>query len=91
MTAKIASLTDTVLFSSMPSGYADHTHLSVRSIEGWLELFGNHGFSFDPLFDASFIASHAVLLRRQARGHKNAVSYEGPNARGRNHLPTFFR
>ena len=77
--AKIASLTDTVLFSSMPSAYADHTHLSVRPIEGWLELFGNHGFSFDPLFDASFIASHAILLRRQARSTLTTVCYVGPN------------
>lgn len=64
--ARIASLTDTILFSSSPSRYADRTHASVRSIEGWLNLFSIHGYCFDPLFDASFIASHALLLRRQA-------------------------
>ena len=78
VTAKIASLTDAILFSSTPSGYAENTHVSVKSIEGWLDLFNNHGFHFDPVFDASFIASHAVLLRRQQQGTKTRVSSEGP-------------
>ena len=77
MSAKIATLTDTILFSSTPSDYSGPTHVSVKPIEEWLDLFSNYGFSFDPLFDASFIAPHALLLQRQAPSTRTTVSYSG--------------
>ncbi len=56
-----------ILFSSTPSDFKEPTHVNVRPIVSWLQLFARQGFSPDVLFDASFVAPHAFLLRRRAK------------------------
>lgn len=57
--------TDAILFSSTPSDFSEPTHVNVRPIVSWLHLFSEQGFAPDVLFDASFVAAHAFLLRRR--------------------------
>ncbi len=63
--ANLAGATDTILFSSSPTDLTEATHFNVRPVIGWLKIFANAGFWPDCIFDASFIAPHAVLLRKQ--------------------------
>jgi O-antigen biosynthesis protein len=63
--ANLTSVTDTILFSSSPSDFNEPTHVNVRPVIGWLKLFAAAGFWPDCIFDASFVAPHAILLRRQ--------------------------
>ena len=58
---------DTVLFSSTPYDFAEPTHFNVRPLMYWLTLFQKCGFDPDLLFDASFVVSHAMLLRRSSQ------------------------
>ena len=58
--------TDTILFSSTPSDFSEPTHVNVRPILSWLQLFGEQGFIPDVLFDASSITPHAFLFRRSS-------------------------
>ncbi len=60
--------TDTVLFSSTPSDFAEATHINIRPLIGWLKLFTEFEFWPDSLFDAGFVTSHAMLLRRTSSG-----------------------
>ena len=62
----LTSATDTILFSSTPFDLNEPTHFNVRPTISWLEIFQDHGFSPDILYDASFVAPHAILLRRRA-------------------------
>ncbi len=61
----LAAITDTILFSSSPTDVTEATHFNVRPVIGWLKLFAEAGFSPDCVFDASFVAPHAMLLRKQ--------------------------
>jgi 2-polyprenyl-3-methyl-5-hydroxy-6-metoxy-1,4-benzoquinol methylase len=61
----LTSATDTILFSSTPFDLDEPTHFSVRPTISWLEAFQSCGFCPDILYDASFVAPHAILLRRQ--------------------------
>jgi 2-polyprenyl-3-methyl-5-hydroxy-6-metoxy-1,4-benzoquinol methylase len=63
--SNLTAATDTILFSSTPFDLEEPTHFSVRPTISWLEAFQSRGFSPDILYDASFIAPHAILLRRQ--------------------------
>jgi cellulose synthase/poly-beta-1,6-N-acetylglucosamine synthase-like glycosyltransferase len=63
--SNLAQLSDTILFSSTPFDLSEPTHFNVRPVIGWLRLFAAVGFWPDCIFDASFIAPHAFLLRRQ--------------------------
>ena len=63
--ANLCQATDRILFSSTPGDFDEPTHVSVRPLMGWLRAFQAHGFVPDLLYDASFIAPHAFLLRRQ--------------------------
>jgi methyltransferase family protein len=65
----MTAATDVILFSSSPSDFVEPTHVNVRPLIYWLQAFQEHGFSPDLLFDASFVAPHAMLLRRQAQSH----------------------
>jgi glycosyltransferase involved in cell wall biosynthesis len=62
--ANICRATDTVLFSSTPADFQEATHFSVRPLLSWLKLFAEQSFWPDLLYDASFVAPHAMLLRR---------------------------
>jgi len=60
----LTGATDTILFSSTPTDLTEPTHVNVQPTISWLHQFAEHGFAPDLLFDASFIAPHAFLLRR---------------------------
>ncbi|MBZ5623061.1 MAG: glycosyltransferase [Acidobacteriia bacterium] len=60
----LTGATDTILFSSTPTNLTGPTHVNVQPTISWLHQFAEHGFAPDLLFDASFIAPHAFLLRR---------------------------
>ena len=61
----ITHATSTLLFSSTPNDVQEATHFNVRPVISWLRLFQDLGFSPDLTFDASFVCSHAMLLRRR--------------------------
>jgi glycosyltransferase involved in cell wall biosynthesis/2-polyprenyl-3-methyl-5-hydroxy-6-metoxy-1,4-benzoquinol methylase len=60
----LCAATSTILFSSTPSDFAEATHFNVRPLIYWLRLFSEFGFWPDLLFDTSFVAPHAMLLRK---------------------------
>lgn len=61
----LAEATDTILFSSTPNDLEEATHINVKPLIYWLHLFAEHGFSPDLEYDASFVTSHSMLLRRR--------------------------
>lgn len=61
----LCGATDAILFSSTPSDLSEPTHVNVRPIVFWLQLFSEQGFAPDPIYDASFVSAHAFLLRRE--------------------------
>jgi glycosyltransferase involved in cell wall biosynthesis/SAM-dependent methyltransferase len=63
--ANLTNHTDRILFSSTPDDFQEPTHINVQPPEYWAGLFALHGFYRDLDFDASFVARHAVLFRRQ--------------------------
>jgi GT2 family glycosyltransferase/SAM-dependent methyltransferase len=69
----LTGATDTILFSSTPTGWMDPTHINVQPTIGWLRLFADSGFAPDLVFDASFVAPHAFLLRRVTERYPDDV------------------
>ncbi|MGA2575781.1 MAG: methyltransferase domain-containing protein [Bryobacteraceae bacterium] len=65
---RMTGATGTILFSSTPYDFDEPTHLNVRPLLYWLNAFQEHEFSPDILFDASFVAPHAMLLRKRQPG-----------------------
>ncbi len=61
---KMASRTDCILFSSTPHDLTEPTHVNVRPIIYWLQLFAEVGFYPDLRFDASFVCPQAFLVRK---------------------------
>ena len=61
--ANMAKATDIIVFSSPPS-LIEPTQVNVRSLVWRLPAFDRCGFNPDILFDAGFIASHAIIFRR---------------------------
>ncbi len=64
--ANLCRHTDTILFSSTPTDFEEPTHVNVQTGDYWIGLFGAQGFFRDLDYDASFVAQHAVLLRRKS-------------------------
>jgi SAM-dependent methyltransferase len=62
---RMTGAADTILFSSSPYDFNEPTHINVRPLLYWLNVFQEHGFSPDVLFDASFVAPQAMLLRKR--------------------------
>lgn len=60
----LCSVSDRILFSSTPDGYAEPTHLACRPAEEWSAVFARHGFFRDFDADASFVAPWAVVYSR---------------------------
>lgn len=60
----MTAATDAILFSSTPTDLTEPTHVNVRPTISWIHAFADSGFAPDLLFDATFIAPHAFLLRR---------------------------
>lgn len=62
--ANLSRHTDTVLFSSTPDDFVEPTHLTVRPTSYWVHVFASEGLFRDVDADLSFVAPHALLLRR---------------------------
>jgi hypothetical protein len=56
---------DCILFSSTPSDFTEPTHINVHPTIYWLNLFAAQGFWPELLFDAGFVAPHAILFSRR--------------------------
>ena len=63
--ARMCAVTDRVLFSSTPDGYAEPTHFGCRAPEEWSAVFARHGFYREIDTDASFLAPWAVVYSRR--------------------------
>jgi Methyltransferase domain len=63
---RICAVTDRVLFSSTPDGYAEPTHFNCRPPEEWSAVFARHGLFREVETDASFLAPWAVVYSRRA-------------------------
>jgi glycosyltransferase involved in cell wall biosynthesis/2-polyprenyl-3-methyl-5-hydroxy-6-metoxy-1,4-benzoquinol methylase len=61
----MASSARFILFSSTPHDLTEPTHINVRPVIYWLQLFAEVGFYPDLRFDASFVCPHAFLLRKE--------------------------
>jgi glycosyltransferase involved in cell wall biosynthesis len=61
---QMTQVTNSILFSSTPDDFNEPTHVNVHPVISWLKMFGEYQFYPDLLFDASFIAPHAFLVRR---------------------------
>ncbi|HXF76662.1 MAG TPA: glycosyltransferase [Methylomirabilota bacterium] len=61
----MASRTECILFSSTPHDLTEPTHVNVRPIIYWLQLFAEFGFYPDLRFDASFVSPQAFLVRKR--------------------------
>jgi hypothetical protein len=64
--ANICDATDRVLFSSVPDGYEEPTHVNVQPPEAWSAWFADEGFIRAVEYDASYLAPWAVLYERRA-------------------------
>lgn len=72
--ARIAARAACVLFSSTPDDTSEATHVNVRPVLYWLEIFAGLGFYPDLETDPGGVLSpHAVLLRRGIPDPKAAV------------------
>jgi hypothetical protein len=61
---QLCAVTDTVIFSSTPSDFAEATHVNVCPPIVWLDLFAAHGFGPDFSADGSFLTAHTMIFRR---------------------------
>jgi glycosyltransferase involved in cell wall biosynthesis/2-polyprenyl-3-methyl-5-hydroxy-6-metoxy-1,4-benzoquinol methylase len=61
----MASRAQSILFSSTPQDLTEPTHINVRPVIYWLQLFAEAGFYPDLRFDASFVCPQAILLRKE--------------------------
>ena len=62
----LTNVTETILFSSTPRDFDEPTHCNVRPIKYWLKLFSDFNFWPEINYNASFIAPHAILLRKSS-------------------------
>ena len=67
--SNLCASSQAILFSSSPDDHTDPTHLNVRPVRYWLELFGEFGFIPDFGFDASIINPHAFMVRIHHNTH----------------------
>jgi len=63
----LARAADRILFSSTPSDFSEPTHINIHPPIYWLTLFAAQGFWPELLFDAGFVAPHAILFSRRER------------------------
>ena len=88
--AAIANLTrhaDAISFCSTPDDFDEPSHLNVEPAAYWARDFFRHGFVRDPEFDASFLAPHAILFRREAVDLEGLIAnYERGLTRTATHL-----
>ena len=67
----MATVTDKIVFSSSATDFSEITHINVRPSIYWLKQFAKVGFSPLSTFEASFIAPHAFVLKRDEHGHSD--------------------
>jgi SAM-dependent methyltransferase len=74
----LCAVTDDIIFSSTPDGYAEDTHVNVQPFDSWAELFAKHGFIRDLDFDGSaFLPPWAGRFRRNHDpAHRVTKAYE---------------
>src|ERR1039457_1308791 len=60
----LARASDTILFSSSLSDFAEPTHVNVHQPMWWLAQFQKTGFAPDLLYDCTFVSPQAMLLRK---------------------------
>lgn len=60
----LCAASDTILFSSASDDLTESTHVNVRPTIYWLKLFSEFQFWPVLLFDAGFVAPHAMLLKK---------------------------
>ena len=63
--ANLCRHTDTILFSSTSGDFEEPTHINVQAGDYWIGLFAEQGFFRELDHDATYVAEHAVLLRRK--------------------------
>lgn len=63
--ARFCAHAPTVLFSSSPHDFREPTHVSVRPVEAWAEVFARHGAVHDVDYDASYILPWAMRFERR--------------------------
>jgi hypothetical protein len=63
--ANLCAVTDDVVFTSSPDDYREETHVNVRALEYWSELFARQGMVRDIGFDGSFLTWWAARFRRR--------------------------
>ncbi len=69
----ITEVTDAVLLSSTPGDFAEPTHVNVRPVEYWAELFAGLGFWRDHDIDTTRLAPWSGLFRRGTRNPRQLV------------------
>jgi hypothetical protein len=74
---QLCRITDRVLFSSTPDGFAEPTHFTVRPAEEWSAIFARHGFVRDFGAEATFLAPWAVVyVRREMTPYQLVLEYD---------------
>ncbi len=63
----MARITETILFSSDPYDFVEPTHVNVQPLLYWIRAFAAVQFYPDLTYDATFVASHAMLFRKSAQ------------------------
>jgi SAM-dependent methyltransferase len=75
--ARLCALSDRILFSSTPDGYAEPTHFACRPPEEWSAVFARNGFFRDFDADVSFVAPWAVMyVRREWTTYLAVLEYD---------------
>ncbi|MBW3590228.1 MAG: class I SAM-dependent methyltransferase [Actinobacteria bacterium] len=69
--------TEDLIFSSTSEDFREPTHLNVRPMEYWAELFARKGFYRDLDFDETVIGPHAMRFQKiEVSKHKLVAAYE---------------
>lgn len=72
----MAARTECILFSSNPNDFDEPTHINVRPVSDWLDLFSKAGFYPDLVVDTSCVSPQAFLLRKRAPElHKEVLPF----------------
>ena len=69
----ICAATDTVFFSSSPSGFAEPTHINVRTTADWAAAFAERGFYRRTDVNVDFLTPWAVLFSRGTPSSRELV------------------
>jgi GT2 family glycosyltransferase/2-polyprenyl-3-methyl-5-hydroxy-6-metoxy-1,4-benzoquinol methylase len=60
----LCKYTDDLIFSSTPDDVVDETHFNVQYQEYWVKLFADNNFFLDQNYNAQFISTQAVRLKK---------------------------